>query len=115
MNETGKTHSRGRSAGSAAGFAVCIVIGFVFYFGLTALSVSNQTLDYNHLIDGILNSFPKQMAWFFMNFTEAQFYASVFAGIGLILGGFAAWILALKNSRFAGFDICYGSSTGVPE
>ena len=114
MNETGKTHSRGRSAGSAAGFAVCIGIGFVFYFGLTALSGSNQTLDYNHLIDGILNSFPKQMAWFFMNFTEAQFYASVFAGIGLILGGFAAWILALKNSRFAGFDICYGSSTMFP-
>ena len=34
MNETGKTHSRGRSAGSAAGLAVCIVIGFVFYLNI---------------------------------------------------------------------------------
>lgn len=66
------------------------------------------------MISGILDSVPKQIAWFFMNFTEAQFYASVFAGIGIILGGIVAWILAIKNSKYAGFDVCYGSSTLFP-
>lgn len=54
------------------------------------------------------------MIWFFMNFTEAQFYASFFAGIGLIAGGFFAWGLAKKSSKYSGFSICYGSSSLFP-
>lgn len=114
MSETVKAQEKPRMTGSVYGLILCIVIGFLFYFGLTALSGTNQALDYGNIIDGILSSVPKQIAWFFMNFTEAQFYASLFAGIGLIIGGVVAWILALKNSRFAGFDICYGSSTMFP-
>ena len=114
MNETVKEQKKKPVTGSVLGLLISIMAGFVLYFGLTALSGSNETFDYNHIIDGILDSVPKQIAWFFMNFTEAQFYASVFAGAGLIAGGFAAWILALKNSKLAGFDICYGSSTMFP-
>ena len=80
MSETGNVHSKGRQTGSIAGFAVCIVIGFVFYFGLTALSGTNQTLDYNHLIDGILDSFPKQMAWFFRNGSDSRRLCGVDTG-----------------------------------
>ena len=109
-----RVESKEKLTGSLGGMVVSIVIGFVFYFGLTALSGANQTFDYNNLISGILNSMPKQIAWFFMNFTEAQFYASAFAGVGVIVGGFVAWILAMKNSKYAGFDVCYGSSTMFP-
>lgn len=114
MGETVKVQGKDRMTGSLAGFAISVAIGFAFYFGLTALGGVNQTFDYNNLISGILDSVPKQIAWFFMNFTEAQFYASAFAGIGVILGGVVAWILALKNSKLAGFDVCYGSSTMFP-
>lgn len=114
MNES-KTNTRSRQmTGSVMGLVVSIAIGFVFYFGLNALSGTSQALDYNHLIDGILDSVPKQVAWFFMNFTEAQFYASLLAGVFLIFGGIVAWILALKDSKWKGFDICYGNSTLFP-
>lgn len=32
----------------------------------------------------------------------------------VIIGGFVAWMLSMKNSRFAGFDICYGNSSMWP-
>ena len=112
MGETVKTKEK--MTGALPGFIISIVIGFAFYFGLKALSGNNAVFDYNNMISGILDSVPKQIAWFFMNFTEAQFYASVFAGIGIILGGIVAWILAIKNSKYAGFDVCYGSSTLFP-
>ena len=92
MGETVKTKEK--MTGALPGFIISIVIGFAFYFGLKALSGNNAVFDYNNMISGILDSVPKQIAWFFMNFTEAQFYASVFAGIGIILGGIVAWILA---------------------
>ena len=112
MGETVKTKEK--MTGALPGFIISIVIGFAFYFGLKALSGNNAVFDYNNMISGILDSVPKQIAWFFMNFTEAQFYASIFAGIGIILGGIVAWILAIKNSKYAGFDVCYGSSTLFP-
>lgn len=114
MSNMTTTEKTAPKTGSLAGLIICTAVGFVLYFGLKALSGTFAGLDYNQMIDGILNSIPKQLAWFFMNFTEAQFYASLFAGIGLIIGGFAAWILALKGSKYKGFDICYGSSTMFP-
>ena len=37
-----------------------------------------------------------------------------FSGVMVIIGGFVAWMLSMKNSRFAGFDICYGNSSMWP-
>lgn len=45
-----------------------------------------------------------------MNFTEPQFYAGFFASLGIIIGGFIAWRLDVKNSKFRGFDVSYGSN-----
>ena len=115
MGETEKTMTSEKiKTGSLAGLVVCLVIGFIFYFVIKGTGGSLAGFDYNNLIGGILNSLPKQIAWFFMNFTEAQFYASMFAGIAVILGGAIAWLLAIKGSRYAGFDVCYGSSTLFP-
>lgn len=100
--------------GSLTGFVIVIAIGFAFYFGLNLIANTAGTLNYNYVIDGIESNFGKQILWFFMNFTEPQFYAGIFSGIGVILGGVVAWILAKKNSHLAGFDICYGSSSLFP-
>ncbi len=106
--ETGKKH------GSVVGAVISLAIGFAFYFILELIEGNGSFFDYGNIIDGITKSFPKQVIWFFMNFTEAQFYASFFAGIGLIAGGFIAWVLAKKGSGKAGFSICYGSSSLFP-
>ena len=100
--------------GSAAGLVISLVIGFVFYFGMQAIGGSNEAWAYGSIVDGIADSVPKQLQWFLMDFTEAQFYAGVFAGAGVIVGGIVAWILAVKGSKYAGFDVCYGSSTLFP-
>ena len=103
-----------RRFGSVAGLVISLAIGFAFYFGLQAVGGNQESWAYASIIDGIADSLPKQMQWFLMDFTEAQFYAGVFAGAGVIIGGAVAWILAVKGSRYAGFDVCYGSSTLFP-
>ena len=56
MGETVKLQGKNRMTGSLAGFAISIVIGLGFHFGLTALSGLNQTFDYKNLVSGILVS-----------------------------------------------------------
>ena len=100
--------------GSLVGFVVVIAMGFAFYSGLGAISGKGGALTYSYVVDGITRVFGKQILWFLMNFVEAQFYAGVFAGAGIILGGIAAWFLAKNNSRLMGFSICYGSPSIFP-
>jgi len=102
-----------RLVGSIPGFAITVAIGFVLYFFLNLIG-GKGALTYNAIIENITRSPGKQVAWLFMNFTEPQFYAGIFSGIAVILGGIVAWRLALRNSKFAGFDICYGSSSLFP-
>ena len=104
--------------GSPAGFAISMAIGFAFYALLSALVTQGSTLipqlDYTNVITGITASLPRQLMWFLMDFTEPQFYASVFAGAGTIIGGAVAYLLACKNSRFQGFTVCYGEHRMFP-
>lgn len=51
-----------------------------------------------------------KLIWFIMNFTEPVFYVGFFASLVLILGGIIAWRLDVKNSKLAGFNICYGKN-----
>lgn len=109
-----KEAQKDRRFGSVAGLIISLLIGFAFYFGLRAVGGNLESWSYASIIDGIADSLPKQLQWFLMDFTEAQFYAGVFAGAGVIIGGAVAWVLAVKGSRYAGFDVCYGSSTMFP-
>jgi hypothetical protein len=114
MSNAESLTNKRRNFGSLTGLLISIIIGFVIYFLMTLSKGTVSGLAYKNIINGILGSPSKQVAWFFMNFTEAQFYAGLFASIGIIGGGFAAWLLAVKNSKYCGFDICYGSSTLFP-
>lgn len=103
--------------GSPVGLAVNLAIGVIAYLLLSALvSLPGLVpgLAYDQLIAGITASVPKQLAWALMDFTEPEFYASAFAGAGTILGGFVAWQLARRHSKFAGFSICYGEHEMFP-
>lgn len=103
-----------RKLGSAAGLLVTVAIGFACFIIFPLLSGSVSKFSYNSIVDGISSDVMKQVYWFFMNFTEPNFFAGIFSGIMVIIGGFVAWMLSIKNSKFAGFDVCYGSSTMWP-
>ena len=103
--------------GSPAGLALSLLIGIAAYELLTLLigaSASLPGLAYADIIDGITASLPKQLTWFLMDFTEPTFYASAFAGAGVILGGAVAYVLARRHSRLAGFSVCYGEHEMFP-
>lgn len=103
--------------GSVAGFLVCIAIGFAAYallYALIGMSANLPALMYGNVIDGITASLPKELTWFLMDFTEPTFYASAFAGAGVILGGAVAYVLARRHSKLAGFSVCYGEHEMFP-
>ncbi len=113
------TDARGAApmCGSLAGLVIAIAIGFAAY-ALLSLLVAGEGLapglSYESIIDGIASQPLKELVWFFMDFTEPEFYASVFAGLGVIVGGAIAYALACRKSRFAGFTICYGEYRMFP-
>lgn len=47
--------------------------------------------------------------WLLANTNDAQFYATVFGGIALVAGAFAAWRLERAGSRWQGFAIVAGT------
>lgn len=92
------------------GFLITIAIGFGLYYILNNFKIENTFLDYNYIVSNVNNSIFHKILWAIMNFTEPQFYAGVFASIAIILGGFVAWILDIKNSKFKGFAVSYNTN-----
>ena len=96
--------------GSVTGLVLSVGIGFALYFALNSINIASNWLDYNAIVANAGNNPIYKLIWYVMNFTEAQFYAGFFASLGIIIGGFIAWRLDVKNSRFRGFDVSYGSN-----
>ena len=96
--------------GSVTGFIITVGIGFLIYFVLNNIGRISSWLDYNTIVANAGNNLLYKLVWYIMNFTEPQFYAGFFASIGIILGGFIAWRLDIKNSSLRGFDVSYGSN-----
>lgn len=98
------------NTGSLTGLVISIGIGFLIYFLLGSIGTQSNWLDYNTIVANADQSLFYKFIWYIMNFTEAQFYAGVFASLGIVLGGFIAWRLDVRNSPMRGFDISYGSN-----
>ncbi len=96
--------------GSISGLVVNLVIGFALFFLVGAIQRVGTALDYNQIVQTVTTNTSSKFIWFFMNFTEPQFYAGLFASIFIILGGILAWILDQKNSKYAGFPVSYSSN-----
>lgn len=110
-----KLDSIARPRGPIVGFLYTMIIGFGLYFILNSFQTIGNWFPYEVVVGKIgEGSLFYRFVWFIMNFTEAQFYAGVLASIFVIAGGFVAWRLSLKNSRLAGFEICYGSASMWP-
>lgn len=108
--ESMKTKDRKYSTGSVAGLTISVGIGFLIYFVLININVVSNWLDYNTIVANASHNPLYKFIWYVMNFTEPQFYAGFFASLGIIIGGFIAWRLDVKNSKYRGFDVSYGSN-----
>ncbi len=97
--------------GSPAGLVLTIVVGFVLYFMLKALGNLNiQVLpDYAELVTNIEQP-GNQILWFLINFTEPEFFAGAITTVFLFIGGFIAYALAVKKTKYMGIEICYGQA-----
>jgi len=104
------SNKHGKKLGSVIGFAITVGIGFLIYILLINIKVETSWLDYNTIVANAHSNLFYKTVWYIMNFTEAQFYAGFFASLGVILGGFVAWRLDVKDSKYAGFNVSYGSN-----
>jgi hypothetical protein len=93
---------------SVAGFILTLMIAAGLYFGMTYLPKMNlDFLSYSVVAENAPHSLFYKMVWFVQDFTNAQFYASFFAGIGMLLGAVIAYYLSMKRSSKSGFTISY--------
>ncbi|MDD4593225.1 MAG: hypothetical protein PHG06_22825, partial [Parabacteroides sp.] len=100
--------------GSPIGLLAVFIIGFALYFILGAIQGNGAVIyDYDAVLDNIKNG-SGLFYWFFMNFSEPNFLGGLFTSIFLLLGGAVSWLLCIKGSKFAGFEICYGSARVWP-
>ena len=109
MEDT-KANKKPYKFGSLAGLMISVGIGFLIYFILNNINVVGSWLNYDTVVANAGHDPFYKFIWYIMNFTEAQFYAGFFASLGIIIGGFIAWRLDIKNSPLAGFNISYGSN-----
>jgi hypothetical protein len=96
--------------GSPLGLIAVFILGLALYFLLGAIQGGNTIImDYNQVIANIKER-SGLFYWFFMNFTEPNFIGGLFSSILILAGGFVSWLLCLKGSKYAGFEICYGAT-----
>ena len=103
-----------RKYGSPAGLGIIAAAGFLAYFILSMLEKSGgQAIpDYNGIVADIHGK--GTFFWFFMNFTEPNFFAGFASSLGVLIGACTAYFLAVKGSEKAGFEICYGAANIWP-
>lgn len=101
-----------RPTGTFIGF---IAFTFILYFAMIylqegVLSKIHMIPNYVEIEKGIAeNKFLYWVLWFLGDMSEANFFKSYLAGIGLIIGSLAAHFLYKKNSKHQGIPIAYGS------
>lgn len=90
------------------GFSITIIIALTVYFGLTQLPV----LDFNIFPYEVVSQLAPDYAWYrfiwyVQDFTNAQFYSSVLASVGLLIGAVVGYVLDQRNNPYSGFTITY--------
>ncbi|XCP86090.1 hypothetical protein ABXS75_04585 [Roseburia hominis] len=100
--------------GSIKGYLITLGIGFGLYFLTKNLPSLTNKMAYGDIASGVLDHTFYKFCWFFMDFTEATFFASVCASLFMIIGGALAWRMAVHGSKKQVFPICYGMSSMWP-
>jgi hypothetical protein len=87
-------------------FLGVVVFGFALYAGMLALQGSIESNSVLFSYDTWLKKAPDnplyRLLWFFGDVTEAEFYASLIGGIGILAFAFLAYMLDRADSRWKG-------------
>ena len=90
------------------GFLLTLVIAVIAYVFMSFVPhVNPDFLPYSTVSAEAGHSLFYKLIWFVQDFTNAQFYASLFAGLGLVVGAFIAYTLNSRKKRSGGFVIAY--------
>lgn len=89
------------------GVLICTIVLFVGMSALQPMLMNNAYIhDFGTMLAGCMEGdLYYRVMWFFADWTEATFLASVPASIFMIIGGFIAAYLERKKSRFAGTGV----------
>jgi hypothetical protein len=94
-------------------FLGVVVFGFVLYGIMRLLEGPIQGNSYifsfETWVEEALGSPLYRFLWFIGDFTEAEFYKSIFGGVGILSFAFLAYLLDKAGSRWRGFPISYGT------
>ncbi|HHP51701.1 MAG TPA: hypothetical protein ENM97_08255 [Moorella mulderi] len=99
-----------RPMGSVTGYLISLLLGLALYYALVHLPNLRCWVAYEAVASQTVTSSLYKLIWMVMNFTDAQFYAGFFAGLGLLVGAFWAWRLDVRKSPWRGFSISYGTN-----
>lgn len=91
------------------GFAVTLIIGLIFLYGLPLLPNLNIGNTYGDMVTKLPTDIGARIEWAIGDWGDAQFYKSWIGGLFLILGAFAAYFLEKSGSKLKGFGISYGT------
>lgn len=94
-------------------FLGVVVFGFALYAGMLALEGSIESnsmlFSYDTWLDKAPDNLLYRVFWFIGDITEAEFYASLLGGIGILVFAFIAYRLDQADSRWRGYPISYGT------
>jgi hypothetical protein len=90
--------------------AAVIAVAWGLYALLTVVrGPAGSLLSFSTLVERAADDPWYRFLWLITNTNDAQFYSSVFGGIALVAGAFAAWRLERVKSRWQGFAIAAGT------
>ena len=87
--------------GPLLAFIVKIATSFILYFSLVNIRNSTDFYSYNDVVSRVNDSYFYKTVYFFMNFTEGEFYGGIFTTLFLIIGACLAWFLYTKEFKMA--------------
>jgi hypothetical protein len=90
--------------------AAVMAVAWGLYALLTVVrGPAGSLLAFSTLVDRAADDPWYRFLWLITNTNDAQFYSSIFGGIALVAGAFAAWRLERVESRWQGFAIAAGT------
>lgn len=94
-------------------FLAIVAFGFVVYVVMLTLEGplgrSPSLFSFETWLDKAPDNLLYRFLWLFGDVSEAEFYASLFGGVGLLAFAFLAYRLDKSGSRWRGFPISYGT------
>lgn len=90
------------------GLIISLLIAAILYPLLNVIPIFDFNLFPYDVVSSLVAHDPMyRLVWYIQDFTNAQFYSSVLAGLGLLIGACIGYILDKREHPYSGFTITY--------